>query len=86
MNEIETRYKAVLSSHHGRDFIRDLLRLCQVETPTFDPNNQYQTAFNEGRRYIGLIVLDQIRSLSPEHYLEIVREQLDERYSDRQPS
>lgn len=62
---------AVLSSAHGLRFFRRLLEATGVYQDSFNAN-ALAMANNEGRRKVGLFVVNEITRVCPEKYLEIL--------------
>jgi len=63
----------LLSTRSGRRFIWGLMTECGIFRTSFD-NSGSVTAFNEGRRQIGLRVLADVNESAPEQYLLMLRE------------
>lgn len=55
----------VTASPLGRKWLWDKLQACRVFLPTFDAN-PYQSAYNEGFRNAGLMLLADLNLLDPE--------------------
>ena len=53
-------YKSVFSGPAGQRVLADLKRRCLFDRQTFDPGNQYMTAFNEGARYVAMYIDAQV--------------------------
>lgn len=51
-----------------------ILELCGPYQPSFDPTSARQTDFNEGKRDIGLRVLNMIMDADPAAYLQLANE------------
>ena len=47
-------YKSVFNTPKGKIVLADLVSFCSVNQPTFSPDNQYVSAFREGRREVFL--------------------------------
>lgn len=75
---IDAAITALLQHTHGRKTLWWLLRIGRVGTQPF-ANNALQTAFGCGELNVGQQVLDRITSVSPEGYLEMMKEMADER-------
>lgn len=77
LENIELRRRArdisiVLSSVEGRRFYWRLLCECGVFTSSYTGNNT--TFFNEGRRQIGLMLLNELNDIAPDAYLVMLKE------------
>jgi len=70
----ELRY--ILDDPKGRRFLWRLLDYAGVYNSSFTGNSF--TFFNEGRRDVGLFVLDEVTDADPDAYLEMQRESLNE--------
>lgn len=55
-------YKRLFDCEDGEKVLLDLCRAGKIDVPTFAPDNQYETAFREGQRYIVLRILKTINS------------------------
>lgn len=66
--------KWLMSSPRGRRVMFLLLSATHQEAPTFSPD-PYVAAFQEGKRFVGLTLLANIRRLCPEHELTMRMEQ-----------
>lgn len=75
---IDAAITALLQHTHGRKTLWWLLRIGRVGTQPFS-NNALQTAFGCGELNVGQQVLDRITTVSPEGYLEMMKEMADER-------
>lgn len=51
------RYKNTFSGPDGEAVLKDLLRFCHYDKPTFVVGDPYQTAHNEGMRRVALRLL-----------------------------
>jgi len=51
------RYMNVFSGPDGEEVLKDLLKFCHYESPTFVVGDQYQTAHNEGMRRVALRIV-----------------------------
>lgn len=63
----------LMKSTAGRAYIWDLLTQCQCFATTFTPEPAV-SAFNEGRRSVGLAILSDIMSACPDSYITAARE------------
>lgn len=62
-------FKEVLSTERGQQVIWGILMSCNIYASTFSPNSWQ--AFNEGRRSIGLELIEQIVASSPEAWVNM---------------
>lgn len=62
----------VLSSVQGRRFYWSLMKRCGIFQTSMTGNNS--TFFNEGMRNVGLWLLSDLNELSPESYVDMIRE------------
>jgi hypothetical protein len=65
--------RTVLANPVGRRFLWRYLSLCGVFTESFSVN-EMMTAYNEGRRNIGLKLLADIHESQPDAYLTMMQE------------
>ena len=74
---IDTQRKAVIhnvmSTIEGRHWLWDVLASCHCFSSTFN-GDALQSTFNEGRRSVGLAILDDITSTCPDQYIQAMRE------------
>ena len=56
-SEIITAYKTVFSGYEGELVLADLCRHCFIDRNSFNPENMYITAHNEGRRAVANHIL-----------------------------
>jgi hypothetical protein len=75
---IDAAFGALLQHNGGRKMLWWLLQIGRVGQQPFS-NNALQTAFACGELNVGQQVLDRITSVSPEGYLEMMKEMADER-------
>jgi hypothetical protein len=69
----ESDLSAILKTAEGRRFVWDLLGATRVMSSSFADTDR-ATAFNEGRRSIGLELLDRVQRINVETYLQMTRE------------
>ena len=69
--------RAVLSSVSGRRFIWRLLERGGVFRSSFNAESDSYTAFNEGRRNLGLLVLNDILETDPDAFTLMQRESVE---------
>lgn len=62
--------EVVMSTPSGRRVIWRLLSIAGTFTRSFDSSSQYATAFNEGKRSVGLDLYDDIMTYCPERYIQ----------------
>src|SRR3974390_1579375 len=86
--QIEARDDAViqnlLHTPGGRAWTRELLVRCHVFAPSYT-GDAMGTAFKEGERNIGLILLQAIMHAAPEAYIQMMKEQGNGRNDKQQP-
>lgn len=75
---INSAFEALLKAPNGRKVLWWLLQIGRVGQQPF-ANNALQTAFGCGELNVGQQVLDRITSVSPEGYLDMMKEMADER-------
>lgn len=70
---IHQSYQTVFEQPQGRDVLHDLLREAGMfsTSQTHDP---HKTAFNEGKRYIALFVLNRLRMDNLDHLQHLLME------------
>lgn len=68
--------KWLLAHKAGRRFVWRLLEQAGVYRTSFN-NSGSVTAFNEGQRNIGLMLVAEIQELVPERYLDMLKERKD---------
>jgi hypothetical protein len=66
----------VLSNTKGRRVLWFILSLCGVFRASYVPKDSTQTAFNEGRRDVGLRLLLEIQTANPKAYSQMEDEVL----------
>ena len=54
-------YQTVFNSPEGKNILHDLLRECRVFMTSQDAVNPHNTAFNEGKRSVGLFIQSRLR-------------------------
>jgi hypothetical protein len=65
--------KASMSFEQGRAWFYDLLVFCHVFETTFD-EDPLRMAFKASRHNVGLRILDDIQTASPENYMTMIKE------------
>lgn len=65
-------FKWLMADKRGRRYVWRLLSLTRVFQSSFTGNSH--TFFNEGTRNVGLKILEDINSLCPERYLQMLQE------------
>lgn len=65
--------KVVVSTPAGKRFVWKYLEFCGVFRLSFDSNDSHVSAFNEGRRNVGLALLSDMSEGSPEILLELLK-------------
>ena len=69
--------RAVLSTPEGRRFAWSILSACGVYARSFT-GEPLSSAFNEGRRSVGIEILERIEAQAPGSYQTMLKESLDE--------
>lgn len=64
----------VMRTEEGRRFVYQILKACGVCAPSFN-TNALTMAFNEGKRAIGVALVEQLRQSSNEFYSTMLEEQ-----------
>lgn len=64
--------RRVMKSAEGRELVHTLLERCRVFRQTLVPGAPDATAFNEGRRSIGLQLLQEVLDAAPESYMQVM--------------
>lgn len=72
--------KWIMGNKKGRRFVWKLLERSGVYRSSFTGNST--TFFNEGQRNIGLMLLADIHSVCPEHYVTMLKEAKDGNFDD----
>lgn len=65
--------EAGMQHEQGRSWFYDVLLFCHVFKNSFD-SDPYVTAFKCGEHNVGLRILDDIQTASPENYLKMISE------------
>lgn len=65
---------SLLSTPEGRDWMWAKLSDCNIFATTFIAGDAYASAFNEGRRSVGLALLADLMRAAPETYVAMQRE------------
>lgn len=65
-------YQRLFKTEDGQIVLKDLMRSCHFDQPSFDPD-PYRTAFNEGERHLLLRILKTINS-DPEQLLQLIKD------------
>ena len=68
--------KEICKLKHGRRFINTLLALTEIYSDSFTGNSQ--TYFNEGKRSIGLQIIELLNEADPQIYLTLLKENLEQ--------
>lgn len=63
---LEERCRAVMATEEGRNWVWDLLCQCGIYRVSHVPGDPTQSAFNEGGRNIGLMVLAELKEQTPD--------------------
>jgi hypothetical protein len=72
--EAQNFLAAVMDTAPGRAWIYRHLADCNIWMQTFLMGSPDGTAFNEGRRSVGLRLLDDIMTCAPERYMTMIAE------------
>lgn len=73
LKQWEEDIKFLMSDKRGRRIVHGLLRRARIYQQTFNASSPTATAFNEGRRSMGLEILADI-NIVPENYIRMLRE------------
>lgn len=76
--------KSVLSTPAGRRFIWRYLGICGIFQSSYTGESA-ETFFNEGKRNVGLALLNDVTGVSPEAYLQMMQEAQEEP-EDKKPA
>jgi hypothetical protein len=77
-------FSKVLDTVEGRRVLWRLLGVAGVYHISHDVNSGFQTAYNEGRRSIGLIILDDVNLSKPKAFAQMQREFISEQNSRKE--
>ena len=78
--DLENRIRMVMGTVEGRQFILDTVFVrCGVLQTSFVQKDSMASAFNEGRRNVGLETLAEIERFAPDLHLLARREELERR-------
>lgn len=78
--DLENRIRVVMGTVEGRQFILDMVFVrCGVLQISFVQKDSMASAFNEGRRDVGLETLAEIERFAPDLHLLARREELERR-------
>lgn len=65
----------ILSTPRGRRWLYALaFESAHLHSPSFVPGDQHSTAFNEGSRAVGVAVMEEIRTLHFNAFIEMMKE------------
>jgi hypothetical protein len=67
-------YDTMLKSPNGRGVLKSLLHDTGVFQSTFSPDNQLLGAYGEGRRSVGLGLIDTLKAANIEKYYLLLKE------------
>ena len=79
------RYRALFDSPAGREVLADLFARCGLMRTSMTMGEPHMTAFNEGRRSVGLDII-QLMSWSEMELLELGRQQVNQVLKERASS
>lgn len=68
---------AALTTEQGRSWFYDIMRRCKVFQGPYVGGDPYATAFRCGEQNVGLMVMDDVQTASPENYIKMVSENKD---------
>lgn len=74
----EAAVRELRSSPNLRFFLRELLEACGLDQLSFN-GNALHSSFAEGRRAVGLALIQRLAEVDPHFYPELLKEQADER-------
>ncbi len=69
--------RGMMASEEGRKFFMSILLNSGVEADTFD-SDPLTHAYKAGRRAVGLLLRDELRSAAPASYFQMLKEANDE--------
>lgn len=69
----EEDFKWVMSDSRGQRVMRRILEQAGIYQLSFAAESTHITAFNEGRRNVGLFVNDEILAICPEKWVETMK-------------
>lgn len=69
-------YRLVYASPEGREVLQDILRSCRVNRSSHVRGDPYTTAYNEGKRAIG-VTIGRLLNMSEDEALRFVEQQED---------
>lgn len=75
---LRAAYKACFNTPAGDIVLNDLYRFCHAMQPTHVNGNEYETAFNEGKRRVFLRIFHQMKVEDERKRLRILEETRDE--------
>ena len=70
--QIDTAIENLLSTISGRLFIARLLHIANVWYPSFDAESTHRTSYMEGRRAVGLELIDMLSAVNPSTLIEVL--------------
>jgi hypothetical protein len=76
----------LLSDRRGRRIYWKWMSMCGPFKQSFSQKGNDRTNFNEGRRSIGLLMLDELTKVKPEAYVQMSREDRDEEFLRSSPA
>jgi hypothetical protein len=59
-NALKQCYRNIFATPEGEIVLRDIIRIGCVAKPTYCRGDQYETAFQEGRRHLALTILHKV--------------------------
>lgn len=67
-------FQGIMAHPGSRAWMHELLTMCHIFAPSFAGEQTHRTAFAEGERNIGLILLAGIMAACPEAYIQMMGE------------
>jgi hypothetical protein len=76
--KLRSAYQTCFSGVAGETVLRDLYKFCNAMQPTHVMGNEYETAFNEGKRRVFLRIFHQMKIHDERKMLKQLEEMRDE--------
>lgn len=74
-------YQRTFSTEHGKRVLRQMMRECGMDEPSFVEGDPYGTAFNEGKRAAVLDIINKLKmDITALEKIYTQREQIDPEY------
>ena len=74
IKDAQLQLKRVLETRDGRDVLFQFLEFCGLYKQSFTSGQDSVTAFNDGRRVVGLMILDKINEVGEDYWLTMQKE------------